>query len=90
MRHAAKKIWMNLSVADKGHQVKKNKKKHEQPFPTFCPVSLELRVEAVKWVYLSLSDTLPLHCCPQHLHGVVTNCPRKSLCGAELSSVYFS
>lgn len=28
----------------------------------------------------SLHDTLPLHCCPQHLHGAVTNCPRKSLC----------
>lgn len=26
----------------------------------------------------SLRDTLPLHCCPQHLHGAVTNCPRKS------------
>lgn len=31
----------------------------------------------------SLHDTLPLHCCPQHLHGAVTNCPRKSLCGPQ-------
>lgn len=30
---------------------------------------------------LSLPDTLPPHCCPQHLRGAVTNCPRKSLCG---------
>lgn len=31
----------------------------------------------------SLHDTLPLHCCPQHLHGAVTNCPRKSLRGPQ-------
>ncbi len=28
---------------------------------------------------LSLSLTLSLRCCPQHLRGAVTNCPRKSL-----------
>lgn len=27
----------------------------------------------------SLSLTLSLRCCPQHLRGAVTNCPRKSL-----------
>lgn len=29
--------------------------------------------------FLSLSLTLSLRCCPQHLRGAVTNCPRKSL-----------
>lgn len=44
------------------------------------PISLEVWVER-RGVSHTLPDTLPLHCCPQHLRGAVTNCPRKSLCG---------
>lgn len=35
VRHAAKKIWMNLSVADKGHQVKKKQKNMNNLFLLF-------------------------------------------------------
>ena len=31
---------------------------------------------------LSLADTFQPHCCPQHLRGAVTNCPRKSQRGS--------
>lgn len=45
------------------------------PFPSECGRSVAVSLT------LPLPDTLAPHCCPQHLRGAVTNCPRKSLCG---------